>query len=114
MTTLYEDDYPLPVVLYMEEQGTKEVRSPGRTIAQGTQASSSYAMQLSNSKWSNSQIESLLIPTNIPSLWVPLRQVATLEPAWHHASITHYHHRRLRPAGQHQFRCRGEEGEAVD
>ena len=90
MTTLYEDDYPLPVVLYMEEQGTKEVRSPGRTIAQGTQASSSYAMQLSNSKWSNSQIESLLIPTNIPSLWVPLRQVATLEPAWHRASITHY------------------------
>ena len=32
----------------------------------------------------------MLIPTNIPSLWVPLRQVATLEPAWHHASITHY------------------------
>ena len=74
MTTLYEDDYPLPVVLYMEEQGTK---------SQGDE-------KLSNSKWSNSQIESLLIPTNIPSLWVPLRQVATLEPAWHHASITHY------------------------
>ena len=74
MTTLYEDDYPLPVVLYMEEQGTK---------SQGDE-------KLSNSKWSNSQIESLLIPTNLPSLWVPLRQVATLEPAWHRASITHY------------------------
>ncbi|MGN1247575.1 MAG: efflux RND transporter permease subunit, partial [Paludibacteraceae bacterium] len=40
----------------------------------------------------NSQpsLEDVLIPTNIPSLWVPLRQVATLEPAWHRASITHY------------------------
>ncbi len=76
MTTLYEDDYPVPVVLYMEEQG-------GRSQEQGD-------AKLSNSKWSNSQIDDLLIPTNIPSLWVPLRQVATLEPAWHHASITHY------------------------
>lgn len=76
MTTLYEDDYPLPVVLYMEEQG-------GRSQEQGD-------AKLSNSKWSNCQIDDLLIPTNIPSLWVPLRQVATLEPAWHHASITHY------------------------
>ena len=83
MTTLYEDDYPLPVVLYMEEQGTKSQTCPDLSGEQGD-------AKLSNSKWSNSQIESLLIPTNIPSLWVPLRQVATLEPAWHHASITHY------------------------
>ena len=83
MTTLYEDDYPLPVVLYMEEQGTKSQEPRARSQEQGD-------AKLSNSKWSNSQIDDLLIPTNIPSLWVPLRQVATLEPAWHHASITHY------------------------
>ena len=83
MTTLYEDDYPLPVVLYMEEQGTKSQTCPDLSGERGD-------AKLSNSKWSNSQIESLPIPTNIPSLWVPLRQVATLEPAWHRASITHY------------------------
>ena len=83
MTTLYEDDYPLPVVLYMEEPGAKRQVPGGRSQEQG-------GTKLSNSKWSNSQIDDLLIPTNIPSLWVPLRQVATLEPAWHHASITHY------------------------
>ena len=76
MTTLYENDYPLPVVLYMEEPRAKNQEQRGA--------------ELSNSKLSNCQIEDVLIPTNIPSLWVPLRQVATLEPAWHPASITHY------------------------
>ena len=83
MTTLYEDDYPLPVVLYMEEQGAGSQE-------QGARSKEPEGVELSNSKLSNSQIDDLLIPTNIPSLWVPLRQVATLEPAWHPASITHY------------------------
>ena len=28
-----------------------------------------------------------MVPTAYPSVWVPLRQIATLTPEWHHASI---------------------------
>ena len=30
-----------------------------------------------------------MVPTAIAGLWVPLRQVATFEPAWHHSSLEH-------------------------
>ena len=59
LTTLYEGSYALPVVLYTA--GAQQM-----TI---------------------SQLESLLIPTAVAGLWVPIRQVASLEPAWHHASL---------------------------
>ncbi|MGN0235146.1 MAG: efflux RND transporter permease subunit [Paludibacteraceae bacterium] len=76
VTTIYEDDYPVPVVLYMDKE-------PGM----GSQEQGLAQLSTLNSQ---SSLEDLLIPTNIPSVWVPLRQVATLEPAWHRASITHY------------------------
>jgi multidrug efflux pump subunit AcrB len=59
LTTLYEGSYAVPVVLYTA--GAQEM--------------------------SVSQLEALLVPTAIAGLWVPLRQVATLEPEWHHSSL---------------------------
>ena len=61
MTGIWEDDYRIPVVLH----------------AQGAD-SLSYQ-----------ELENLLIPTSVPSVWVPLRQVATIEPMWHHGKMTH-------------------------
>ena len=59
ITTLYEGSYGVPVVLY-----TAGAQSLNAT-----------------------ELGSLQVPTAIPSLWVPLRQVATIEPAWHHTSL---------------------------
>ena len=59
LTTLYEGSYGVPVVLYTA--GAHEM-----TVA---------------------QLETMLVPTAVSGLWVPLRQVATLEPAWHHTSL---------------------------
>ncbi|MCR5050608.1 MAG: efflux RND transporter permease subunit [Paludibacteraceae bacterium] len=59
LTTLYEGSYGVPVVLYTS--GAQEM--------------------------SVSQLESMLVPTAVAGLWVPLRQVATLEPTWHHTSL---------------------------
>lgn len=61
MTTLWENDYSVPVVLYMSGIDTMNVADLG----------------------------DILIPTAIPSVWVPLRQIAELQPTWHHSSITH-------------------------
>ena len=58
VTTVYEDDYAVPVVLYAEQD--------------------------------NADLADVLVPTNIPALWVPLRQVANLEYTWHRAAINHY------------------------
>ncbi len=59
VTTLYEGSYGVPVVLYMAglEQGDAE------------------------------QLAALPVPTALPGVWVPLRQVATIEPAWHHTLL---------------------------
>lgn len=35
-------------------------------------------------------IENSLIPTSVPGLWVPLRQVASIEPDWKPAQLSHY------------------------
>ena len=59
LTTLYEGSYALPVVLYTDDAHDMTV----------------------------SQLEAIMVPTAISGLWVPLRQVATLEPAWHHSSL---------------------------
>lgn len=61
LTTLYEGSYALPVVLYTA--GTDSL-----TI---------------------DQLGSLLVPTSLAGVWVPLRQVADLEPAWHHVFLEH-------------------------
>ena len=59
MTSIWEDGYKTPVVLY--------------TIGADTL---SYA-----------DIGNLMVPTLLPGVWVPLRQVAEVEPDFHHAQI---------------------------
>ena len=36
------------------------------------------------------QLEDVLVPTIYPGVSVPLRQIATIEPEWHHATIGHF------------------------
>ena len=59
ITTLYEGSYGVPVVLYT---------AGGETM-------------------SIDELSALQVPTALPGIWVPLRQVATLEPSWHHTSL---------------------------
>lgn len=59
ITTLYEGSYGVPVVLYTKD-------------AEGMDAQDLGAIQ---------------VPTALPGVWVPLRQVASLEPYWHHTSL---------------------------
>ena len=61
VTTLYEDSYAVPVVLYTS--GVEQMNAE--------------------------QLGALQVPTAITGVWVPLRQVATIEPAWHHTSLEH-------------------------
>ena len=59
LTTVWEDDYSVPVMLYTTTSKDMSV----------------------------SELEDLMVPTAIPGQWVPLRQVADLEPNWYHATI---------------------------
>ena len=59
ITTLYEDAYAVPVVLYTAGINTLNVDELG----------------------------AIQVPTALPGVWVPLRQVATIEPSWHHTSL---------------------------
>ena len=59
ITTLYEGSYGVPVVLYTAGADTMSVDELG----------------------------ALQVPTAIPGVWVPLRQVASVEPTWHHTSL---------------------------
>ena len=59
ITTLYEGSYGVPVVLYTAGVNTMNADELG----------------------------ALQVPTALPGVWVPLRQVATIEPAWHHTSL---------------------------
>ncbi len=59
LTTLYEGSYGVPVVLYTAHTEQMSVKD----------------------------MENLQVPTAIPGVWVPLRQVASLEPAWHHTDL---------------------------
>lgn len=61
ITTLYEGSYGVPVVLYTA--GANALNPE--------------------------ELSSLQVPTALPSVWVPLRQVASLEPNWHHTSLEH-------------------------
>lgn len=60
LTTIWEDDYKVPVMLYTMDQ---------------------------KDNISCEDLEDIQIPTSIPGVWVPLRQVATVEPEWHDAVI---------------------------
>ena len=59
ITTLYEDAYAVPVVLYTAGINTLNADELG----------------------------AIQVPTALPGVWVPLRQVATIEPSWHHTSL---------------------------
>jgi len=59
MTSIWQDGYKTPVVLYTEGADSLDY----------------------------SDIGNQMIPTLIPGLWVPLRQVAEIEPDFHHAQI---------------------------
>lgn len=61
ITTLYEGSYGVPVVLYTA--GANALNPE--------------------------ELSSLQVPTSLPGVWVPLRQVASLEPSWHHTSLEH-------------------------
>ncbi len=62
LTSIWENDYKVPVVLYSQVSDSNKVKS----------------------------LENQLVPTAIPGLWVPLRQVADIEPDWKKSSITRY------------------------
>ena len=59
VTTLYEGSYAVPVVLYTAGADTMNI----------------------------AQLAALPVPTAMPGVWVPLRQVADLEPEWHHTTL---------------------------
>lgn len=59
MTSIWEDGYKVPVALYTMGADSLNYADVGNTM----------------------------IPTIIPGLWVPLRQVAYIEPDFHHAQI---------------------------
>ena len=59
VTTVYEGSYGVPVVIYMA--GDKEMTPE--------------------------QLGAIQVPTALPTVWVPLRQVAELEPDWHHTAL---------------------------
>ena len=59
ITTLYEESYAVPVVLYTAGINTLNADELG----------------------------AIQVPTAVPGIWVPLRQVATIEPNWHHTSL---------------------------
>lgn len=61
LTTLYEGSYGVPVVLYTAGVNALNAEELG----------------------------AIQIPTAIPGVWVPLRQVASIEPGWHHTYIEH-------------------------
>ena len=60
LTNIWEGDYKVPVMLYTQKHGD--------TV-------------------SYQALEDMLIPTSMPGVWVPLRQVAEIGPEWHDAVI---------------------------
>jgi multidrug efflux pump subunit AcrB len=59
VTTLYEGSYAVPVVLYTA--GIQDLTAD--------------------------ELGAIQVPTALPGVWVPLRQVATIEPHWHHTYL---------------------------
>lgn len=62
LTSIWEDDYKVPVTLYTQISDSNKVKS----------------------------IEDMLVPSAMPGVWVPLHQVADIGPEWHKTSITRY------------------------
>ena len=64
MTTVWEDDYGVQVKLYSDNQKNQNTPTP-------------------------QSIADALVPTSLPGVWVPLRQVATVTPDWQPSQIPH-------------------------
>lgn len=62
LTTIYEGDNSIPVMLYGSDADSLDCQALGQ----------------------------MLVPSAFPGVWVPLEQVAEVRPGWHHASITHW------------------------
>lgn len=60
LTTIWEDDYKVPVMLY-SQKGKHDL--------------------------SYQDVENMLVPTALPDVWVPLRQVAQVQPEWSESVI---------------------------
>ena len=74
MTTVWEDDYGVQVKLY----------------SSGQWSVASSQQNTHNSKFKDqTSISDILVPTSIPGVWVPLRQVATVTPDWQPSQIPH-------------------------
>lgn len=71
LTTLYEGEHAVPIVLYTEGADTLDYDA----------------------------LSDLLVPTAFPNVWVPLRQVADLEPSWHHSNLTRWNSERTITVG---------------
>ncbi|MCR4857281.1 MAG: efflux RND transporter permease subunit [Bacteroidales bacterium] len=72
LTDVWEHDYKVPVTLYTQK---------------------------GDSSMSYQDLEDYQIPTSIPSVWVPLRQVATVSPEWEDATINRRNSLRLITVG---------------
>ena len=70
VTTVWEKDYPLQVTLKIDRLGTQQ------SVSQDT-------------LFDFDQLQNTLVPTAVPGVWVPLRQVATISPDWQPAQIVH-------------------------
>ncbi len=103
ITNIYEhgNTSPTPVVLCSSFQPSNSNAQTATLKPSNSEAQTlnSQTLKPSNSQTLNSQLSttlnsqhstlnSLLIPT-ATGTWVPLRQVADIVPAWHHASIEH-------------------------
>ncbi len=75
VTTLWEQDYPLRVVLRLSQPATAD----SLALPFGSLAAVDFE-----------QLQNTLVPTAIPGVWVPLRQVATIQPDWQPAQIAHW------------------------
>lgn len=73
ISSIWEDEYKVSIQL--------KVDNPSQTL-------DSSSIHL-GSQHTFADLENTLIPTAFPGVWVPLRQVATIEPDWKPAQITH-------------------------
>ena len=74
VTTVWEKDYPLQVTLKIDRASTPQ---------------SVHDSVVSYKGLDFDQLQNTLVPTAVPGVWVPLRQVATINPDWQPAQIVH-------------------------
>ena len=81
VTQLWEDDYKVAVQLKVDEATLADHALADSTLSptpRHASAPSSYEA-----------LQNAMVPTSIPGVWVPLRQVAEIEPDWKPAQIAH-------------------------